>query len=165
MVSETADASGDEQAGGVPHGSGTAGTVIRRPKRVAELIRQELSKILLADLHDPRIGFLTITRVKVPADLRTAQVYVSVLGSPAQQRSTLRGLRSARGRIQGELGNRIELRRVPEISFHADDRVKQALRVSSLLAELAQERNAAEDAPETPGTAGRPPEEAPGYGC
>jgi len=121
--------------------------VSRRTKRVAQLLRHELGKIVLSDLHDPRIGFVTITRVEVSPDLRAARVFVSVLGDPSMERTALRGLRSARRRIQCALGERIALRRTPELSFQADDAVKKSVHVSSLLSELAREREGAEPAP------------------
>jgi len=116
---------------------------------VAELIRHELGKILLAGLNDPRVGFVTITRVEVSSDLRTARIFVTVLGPPAQERTALRGLKSARGRMQAALAGHIGLRRVPEISFHPDERVKQGIQMSALLNKLAREREAEQGAQET----------------
>lgn len=118
----------------------TAGAKTRRVKRVGELIRRELGRILLAEVSDPRIGFVTLTRVDVSADLQAARVFVSMMGTPAQQRSTLRGLNSARQRIQAEVGQCLSLRRVPDISFHEDDGVKRSIRIGGLLSSLARER-------------------------
>ena len=114
----------------------------RRPARVSELIRQELGNIFLTELNDPRIktGSITLTRVEISPDLKSAQVHVSIMGMASKQRTALRGLNSARKRIRGVLGNRIGLRRVPELSFHLDTGVKRSVEMSSLLAELAQER-------------------------
>lgn len=124
-----------------------AGMKSRRVKRVAEQIRQELGRILLAAVSDPRIGFVTVTRVDISADLRSARVYVSLLGSPGEQRSTLRGLNSAQKRIRGELGQSLDLRCVPGISFHEDGGVKQSIKMSSLLSSLARERAEADPGP------------------
>ena len=134
-------------------------------KRVAELVRHELGQILAAGLHDPRIGFVTITRVEVASDLKAARIFVSILGPEAPQRTALRGLESARARIQTKLGDRLGLRRVPEISFHIDERIKQSIRMSSLLSGLARER--AEEQPPRETTeprAAEGPEETPENG-
>ena len=112
----------------------------RRVKRVAELVRHELSRILLDGVHDPRVGFITVTRVEVSADLRHAKVFLSVMGNPANARTTLRGLMSARGVMRRRLGERVELRRVPELAFHLDEGVKQSIRMSGILSDLARER-------------------------
>lgn len=124
------------------------GEVTRRTERVAELIRQELSRIVVAELNDPRIGFVTITRVEVPSDMRSARVSVSILGSPAEERTALRGLDSARGRIQAQLGEKLELRYVPQITFHRDPGVKHSLRISTLLSEIARDRGTEKADPE-----------------
>ena len=107
---------------------------------MAELIRHELGRVLLDELQDPRIGFVTLTRVEVSPDLRTARAFVSVMGSLAEQRTCLRGLNSARQRVQTELGARLALRRTPELSFEQDVGVKQSLRMNSILSDLARER-------------------------
>ena len=116
----------------------------RRTKQVAELIRHELSRIILEDLGDPRIGFVTLTRVEVTTGLRAARVFVSILGSSSRQRTTLRGLNSARRRIRADLGERLVMRRTPEITFHLDEGVKHSIRISSILSELARERGEGE---------------------
>jgi len=119
----------------------------RRSARVSELIRQELGNIFLTELNDPRIGFVTLTRVEITPDLRNAQIYVSVMGTESKQRTALRGLNSATKRIRGALGNRVDLRCVPELAFHLDTGVKRSVEMSSLLAELAQERAESEPLP------------------
>jgi len=119
----------------------------RRAERVSELIRQELGNIFLTELNDPRIGFVTLTRVEVSPDLKTVKAYVSIMGTEAEQRTALRGLNSARKRIRGALGSRVDLRRVPEMSFHLDTGAKRSVEMSSLLAELAQERAESEPSP------------------
>ena len=114
----------------------------RRTERLAELIRRELGRILSGGLGDPRIGFVTITRVEVSPDLTLAKVHLSVLDpSPANERTTLQGLNSAKRRIRGELGDCLKLRRMPEIAFFADHGVKQSLRISGILTDLERERS------------------------
>jgi len=112
----------------------------RRPERLAELIRRELGRILSGGLGDPRIGFVTITNVEVSPDLTLAKVHVSVLDSPVKERTTLQGLNSAKRRIRGELGDVLNLRRMPELAFFADPGVKQSIRISSILTDLERER-------------------------
>ena len=102
--------------------------------------------MLVAELCDPRIGFATLTRVEVSSDLRNARVFVSILGTTAQQRTALRGLESARKRIRRTLGERLTLRRVPEVSFRLDPGVKRSVRMTSLLSALEEEREAADPA-------------------
>ena len=102
--------------------------------------------MLVAELCDPRIGFATLTRVEVSSDLRNARVFVSILGTTAQQRTALRGLESARKRIRRTLGERLTLRRVPEVSFRLDPGVKRSVRMASLLSALEEEREAADPA-------------------
>jgi len=104
------------------------------------LLRRQLGNILLSEINDPRIGFVTITDIKLSPDLREARVMLSILGEPAQQRTALRGLNSARRRIRGSLGKQTELRYVPELSFRLDDSVKKGAEISKLLADLARER-------------------------
>jgi len=113
----------------------------RRTERLAELIRRELGRILSGGLGDPRIGFVTLTRVEVSPDLTLAKVYLSVLDSPAKERTTLQGLNSAKRRIRGELGDALNLRRMPEIAFFADPGVKQSIRISGILSDLERERS------------------------
>ena len=122
--------------------------VSRRLKRVSELIRQELGAILIEEVRGPRIGFVTVTRVDVSPDMAQAKVYISVLGEEADSRTTLRGLESARKRIRGRLGERVELRRVPELLFFVDEGMKRGLRVNELLSRLAEERKRTESSPE-----------------
>ena len=113
----------------------------RRIKRVAALLRHELSSILLSEVDDPRVGFVTVTGVTMSPDLREAEVTLSILGEPAKQRTALRGLTSARNRIRGVLGKRTELRCVPELTFRLDNAVKKSIEMSKLLADLAHERD------------------------
>ena len=123
----------------------------RRTERLAELIRREMGRILSGGLGDPRIGFVTLTRVEVSPDLTLAKVYLSVLDSPAKERTTLQGLNSAKKRIRGELGDCLKLRRMPEIAFFADHGVKQSIRISSILTDLERERSKlAAEQPEAP---------------
>jgi ribosome-binding factor A len=113
----------------------------RRSERVAEEIREEVATIVAA-LKDPRIGFVTITRVNVTADLRTARVHVGILGAPAQKDQTLAALRQASGFVRRELGRRIRIRHVPELVFEYDRGLDATERVAHLLDEARSEREA-----------------------
>ncbi len=128
----------------------------RRTERLAEEIRENVAQIV-AQLKDPRIGFVTITRVDVLADLRTARIYVGVLGEPAQQQKSLKGLRQAAGFVRRELGKRVRMRHTPELSFEYDSGLDATDRVAQLLEEVRAE-GAAHEA-EAVSAEGSPPEE------
>ena len=105
----------------------------RRPQRVGEQIRQEISALLVSGLKDPRIGFATITSVRITPDLRQARVYVSVLGSAEEQQQTLQAFRAARSYIRHELAHRVAMRRVPELVFELDRSAEYGARIEELL--------------------------------
>jgi ribosome-binding factor A len=107
----------------------------RRAERVAEEIREEVAQIIARGLNDPRVGFVTVTRVSLSPDLRTAHVNVGVLGDQAQKDQTLVGLKKAAGYIRRELGRRIRMRHIPELIFHYDKGLDATDRVAQLLAE------------------------------
>ena len=88
-----------------------------RVEKVQELMKQEISKIILRELKDPRIGFVTVTSVECTGDLREAKVYVSLMGSEQQVKDCWAGLQSSLGFIRREIGKRIRLRFTPELSF------------------------------------------------
>lgn len=113
----------------------------RRAERLAEEIREEVAKIVGGELKDPRIGFVTVTRVELTADLRTARVHVGILGDAAQREKTLGGLRQAAGFVRRELGRRIRIRHTPEVQFHYDEGLDATERVARLLEET-RERDA-----------------------
>ncbi|MFQ5897718.1 MAG: 30S ribosome-binding factor RbfA [Candidatus Methylomirabilia bacterium] len=108
----------------------------KRIERVNQLIKEEISGLLQRELKDPRIGFVTVTDVEVSKDLRTAKVYVSVLGSEEQWRSTLTALESAKGFIRNWLRQHLTLRVTPALSFRADRSLAHAANIQHLLAEL-----------------------------
>ena len=111
----------------------------KRSDRLGDLMQRELSDILHRQIKDPRIGFCTIIRVDVSDDLRYAKVYVSIMGTDSQKKSTLTGLKSASGYIRREVGNRISLRHTPEISFVLDRSVEESLRIARLIEEGQKE--------------------------
>lgn len=107
-----------------------------RAERVGDLIRQELSELLLRAVKDPRVGMVTITGVTVSPDLRAARIYVVSRASDGVEDQTLEGLRAAKGFLRGELGRRLRLRNIPNLAFVRDQSLDRAMRISSLLREL-----------------------------
>ena len=106
-----------------------------RSQRVADRIQAELADILQKRLKDPRLGFLTLTSVEVTRDLKQAKVHVSVLDDQELE-PTLEVLVRARGFLRSQLGHRLHLRHIPELSFIPDHSVEHGLRVAKLLGEL-----------------------------
>ncbi|HAU38780.1 MAG TPA: 30S ribosome-binding factor RbfA [Phycisphaerales bacterium] len=107
----------------------------RRTERVASLIRNTIGQLLLAKISDPRIdpAKTSVTRVEVPDDLLTAKVYVSVIGTEAEQRTTLRALRHAAGRVQELMMREIRLRHTPLLEFALDEKFKKTLETYRLI--------------------------------
>jgi ribosome-binding factor A len=128
----------------------------RRLQQVARSLQREVSQAVLMELKDPRIGFVTITRVEPAADLRTARVYFSVLGDEKAEALTLHGLRHAAGRIQGLVRQRLQMRYFPVLEFWVDESVKAAFRLSRLLEESKGERTGVD---EGPASGGKTPED------
>jgi ribosome-binding factor A len=110
-----------------------------RPNRLAEELKNEISAIVSREVRDPRIGFATVTQVKVSPDLRYARIYVSVLGSPEERRQSLDALTGAIGFIRKQIGSRIRLRYTPELSFAYDESVEQGDRMMRLIDEIKKE--------------------------
>jgi ribosome-binding factor A len=104
-----------------------------RMRRVNEVIREVLAAAIATDLKDPRIGFVTITQVDTSPDLRSAHVYVSVLGGPEDRERTLAGLRSAHGFLQGRINAELRMKRTPTLSFDYDDSLERGARISELI--------------------------------
>jgi len=111
-----------------------------RPDRVGDQIRQELSELLSrGTVHDPGIGFITLTRVKVSPDLQLARVYYTTLGDPKARRETEKALERATPFFRRQVGSRLQLRRVPELQFHFDESVAHQDRVEQILRDLHEE--------------------------
>ena len=106
-----------------------------RSHRVADRIQIELSEIIQNEMKDPRHGFMTLTRVEVAEDLRSARVFVSTLEDDALD-STLETLERAKGFLRTELGKRVRLRHTPELHFRPDRSAIEAIRIAKLLREL-----------------------------
>lgn len=108
----------------------------RRTAKVAEAVRQVVSTAILFELRDPRVKNVTVLHVEVPTDLRTAKVFISVLGDQKAERLTLQGLNAARGWIQSRIADQLQLRLTPVLTFVVDQGVKKSIEVSRLLREL-----------------------------
>ena len=107
-----------------------------RSQRLAEELKNEISAIIAQEIKDPRVGFATVTEVKVSPDMRHARVAISVLGSPQERRETLEALVRATGYIRRLIGARIRLRHTPELSFAYDDSIERGERMMRLLDEI-----------------------------
>ncbi len=116
-----------------------------RLEQIAELMRVELSDLLLREIKDPRLGFVTITHIKVSGDLAHARVQVSSLGDEQEQRESLAALRSAAGFLRRELGQRIRIRTIPQLDFRLDHSMEEAEKVQRTLLALGPELAAAEE--------------------
>jgi ribosome-binding factor A len=114
----------------------------RRVSRVAELIKREVSQMLLSGIKDDRVGtgMVSVTDVDVSGDLQHAKIYVSIYGSDEAKAETMAGLKSATGYVRSELGARVRLRRTPEVAFVEDRSIERGNKVLSLLNQLENSR-------------------------
>jgi ribosome-binding factor A len=107
--------------------------VSRRTDRVSDLLRAELSDLLLREIHDPRVKLASVTAVEVTPDLRRAVVRISVLGDDAQRQEAIDGLRHAKGFLRTELAHRLRTRATPELVFELDRGAEHSQRISDIL--------------------------------
>lgn len=119
-----------------------------RQARVAEVIRETASETVLFKLHDPRVRGVTVTRAEVAADLQHAKVFVSIMGTEPEQQACLAGLQAAAGFVQKQLGDRLQMRFTPALSFVVDKGVKNSLEIARILREEAAASGQA-DAPDS----------------
>jgi ribosome-binding factor A len=111
-----------------------------RPDRVADQIRQELSVLLSrGEVHDPGIGFITLTRVQVTADLQLARVYYTTMGDEKARKDTAKALQRATPFFRRQVGGRLQLRRVPELEFRFDQSVAHQDRIEQIIRDLHEE--------------------------
>ena len=111
-----------------------------RAFRLAEIIKTEVSKLIMEEIKDPRLGFVTVTDVEVADDLRYAKIYVSVMGDEEDIKNSMDVLNRASGYIRGEIGKVVRLRYVPEISFKYDKSIEHGAHISRLLREIQTEQ-------------------------
>jgi ribosome-binding factor A len=112
-----------------------------RPERVQEALRHEISTVVHDHIKDPRVGFLTITKVELTKDLRYAKVYFSVLGDAKAKKRALYGLNSAKGYIKGIVGDNLKLRFTPELDFRIDDSFEKYQEIKDILDKLKKEQS------------------------
>jgi ribosome-binding factor A len=136
----------------------------RRQVQVGEAVQQHISYLLQRELKDPRIGFVTVISVDMSADLKYARVFVSVMGTPEEQKATMAALASGRGFIRRELASRLDMRFAPEIQFKLDTSAEYSDRINRLLNELKAEEPAA-GADSATGNSESPPANAPVAGA
>jgi len=111
-----------------------------RADRVGEIIKREIDDIIRKKINDPRIGFISITRVEITDDLKFANVYVSVYADDEKKKLTMDGLNSARGFIRGLLGPHLDLKFVPDINFKLDNSIEKANRIFGIINRLKDEK-------------------------
>jgi len=111
----------------------------KRSARLGELLLAEISEVVARDLKDPRLGFITFTRVELSEDLRHAKVFASILGSEPEKARTLQGLASATGYIRRHLGRILRLRYTPELTFLIDESMEHGAKIAQLLRQLHAE--------------------------
>ena len=116
-----------------PAGMKQPGQKSRRNRRVASLIREIVSELIVTELNDPRIALVTVTGVDLSADFRFADVRVSVLGDSKQQEACLAAIRRAHGFLQERVSDRLAMRFCPVLRFHLDESVKRSVRLSALI--------------------------------
>lgn len=107
-----------------------------RPERVAEQIRAELAQLLVRDVHDPGIGFVTVTRTHVSPDLQVARVYYTALGDAPARAASAHALDRAAPFLRRQMGKRLRLKRTPELRFIYDDSIAGQDRIEQILNEL-----------------------------
>ncbi|MBT5018158.1 30S ribosome-binding factor RbfA [Planctomicrobium sp.] len=117
----------------------------RRTAKVSEAIRQVVSSAILIELRDPRVKNVTVLHVDTSADLRTAKVYVSILGDEKAERLSMQGLDASRGWLQSKIADQLQLRLTPVLTFISDPGIKKSVEVSKMLREISGEPLSDED--------------------
>ncbi|EGW40444.1 MULTISPECIES: 30S ribosome-binding factor RbfA [unclassified Desulfosporosinus] len=116
-----------------------------RPNRLSETLKEEISQLILVELKDPRIGFVTVTSVDVANDLAHAKVYISVLGSEDEGKASLDTLNRAAGFLRTEIGKRLRLRHVPSIVFVYDPSIQHGAHIAKLLRDVSVSDDSSKD--------------------
>jgi ribosome-binding factor A len=114
-----------------------------RAVRVGDQLRVEITEILARDVHDPGIGFLTVTRVKVTPDLQQARIYYTTLGDEKARKDTGKALGRATPFLRRQVARRMNFKRVPELQFFYDESIEQHDRIERILREIESERTEA----------------------
>lgn len=109
----------------------------KRKNRISEEVKKAVSEIILYGLKDPRVSNMTtVTEVEVTRDLSFAKIYISVLGNTEEKNETIQGLNNAKGFIRREIGNKVDLRYVPEPIFYLDESIENAIYMSKLIEDV-----------------------------
>lgn len=116
----------------------------KRIARVAELIRTEIANLILNDLKDPRLGFVTVMGVEVTPDLREAKVSVSVMGSKKEKKATLIALEHAKGFMQFRINDVIRLKFTPKLSFKLDESLDHSIRINEVIKKIHEDEGTEE---------------------
>ncbi|OGX06229.1 MAG: ribosome-binding factor A [Omnitrophica bacterium RIFCSPLOWO2_12_FULL_50_11] len=111
----------------------------KRAERVATLIKHELAEAISRRIRDPRVGFVTVTDVRVSEDLKYARVFYSVMGNEAEKQGTAEGLERARGFFQREIAKALKLRFTPHLAFSRDDSIDEGLKVDTIIRKIHEE--------------------------
>jgi ribosome-binding factor A len=119
-----------------------------RQSRIDHELQRELARLISQELTDPRLGFVTVTRVEITQDMQMAKVFVSIIGDRHVARQSMEALESARKFLRGELGHAVRLRHVPDLSFVEDRSTERAIELSQVLARTAAEKAEPDDAAE-----------------
>ena len=111
----------------------------RRPEQVGEIVRQVLAEAITREVRDPRVGFVTVTRVDVSGDLSHANVFIMAQGEEPEREKALEGLKSAAGFLRGKVAKALATRTIPELHFQPDRGLEHAARINAVLADLKRE--------------------------
>lgn len=110
-----------------------------RLNRVAETVREVLGNLITTKLKDPRIGMATVTDVEIASDLKTAKVYMSILGSDEEKEASLKALEAAKGYLKSELARAVRMKSTPDLEFRIDPSIEQGIRIEELIRTLKHE--------------------------
>ena len=105
----------------------------KRSQRVQELLLEEISKLIQHGLKDPRIGFVTVTRIELSDNLKHAKVHVSIMGSEQEKEDSIEGLNSAKGYIRSCLGKNLYLKHIPELYFRLDETAEHVGKITKII--------------------------------
>lgn len=119
----------------------------RRTQRVARLVKEEAARVIVSELRDPRIGFVTVTRVTISRDLSEARVFVTIFGAENEKLTTMKGLNGARGYVQTAIARILHTRTTPHIIFELDDSVEKTAALNDILNKIDTEREMYHPAP------------------
>jgi ribosome-binding factor A len=111
-----------------------------RPERIAEQLRQEISTLMVTEMKDPRVRLASVSRVRIPPDLRIATVMISAVGDDSERHAVVAAMRHAEGYLRAQLGHRLEnLKSPPHLTFELDESIAYSVRISGVLRELESE--------------------------